>query len=46
VIKVDVDLDSLPNVYLFDGNEVVVQFKVDNFDNNQTFFTDSNGLEM
>jgi len=46
VIKVDVDLDSLPNVYLFDGNEVVVQFKVYNFDNNKTFYTDSNGLEM
>ena len=23
-----------------------MQFKVDNFDNNQTFYTDSNGLEM
>ena len=44
-IKFDVDLDSLP-VLEFDGYEVVAKWKVDNFDNNKTFYTDSNGLEM
>ena len=44
-IKFDVDLDSLP-VLQYDGYEVVAQWKVDNFDNNQTFYTDSNGLDM
>jgi hypothetical protein len=44
-IKFDVDLDSLP-VLEYDGYEVVAQWKVDNFDNNQTFYTDSNGLDM
>ena len=45
VLQVDVDLDSLPNVYL-DGYEVIVQFQAHDFDNNSTFYTDSNGLEM
>lgn len=45
VIKVDVDMDSLPPVRL-DGYEVIVDFTVENFNNNGTFYTDSNGLEM
>jgi lysosomal alpha-mannosidase len=45
VIKFEVDLKSLPGAN-YDGHEVVVNFKLDNFTNNQTFYTDSNGLEM
>lgn len=44
-VKFDVDLDSLP-VLEYDGYEVIAKWTVDNFDNNQTFYTDSNGLEM
>jgi len=49
-LKYDVDLNSLPNVYI-DGFEFVVYFKaLDDslfmFNNQQTFYTDSNGLEM
>jgi hypothetical protein len=28
------------------GREVTVNWKLDNFNNNRTFYTDSNGLEM
>jgi len=28
------------------GYEVVVEFHVDEFDNDETFYTDSNGLEL
>jgi hypothetical protein len=45
VLKFEVDLGSLPNA-AYDGHEVVVNFHVDNFFNNQTFYTDSNGLDM
>jgi len=45
VLKFDVDLESLPKI-VFDGYEVTANFHVENFDNNQTFYTDSNGLEM
>ena len=45
VLKFTVDLDSLPTLQ-YDGYEVIVDFQVENFDNNQTFWTDSNGLEM
>jgi hypothetical protein len=45
VVKFDVDLESLPPA-IYDGYEVVANFHVANFDNNQTFYTDSNGLEM
>lgn len=46
VVKVDVDLNSLPDIYL-NGYEVVSVFQaVDDFDNNGEFWTDSNGLEM
>ena len=45
VAKFDVDLDSLPTVYL-NGFEVVPTFTALNFDNNKTFLTDSNGLSM
>jgi hypothetical protein len=45
VIKFDVDLESLPPA-IYDGYEVIANFHVDNFDNKQTFYTDSNGLEM
>jgi hypothetical protein len=44
-VKFDVDLDSLPELE-YDGYEVIAKWQVDNFDNNQTFYTDSNGLEM
>ena len=47
ILKFDVDLDSLPD---FDGNsagyEVVANFHIESFNNNETFYTDSNGLEM
>ena len=45
VVKVDVDLYGLPNI-MYGGHEVVMDFKVDNLNNNKTFYTDSNGLEM
>lgn len=45
VVKFNVDLDSLPSIDL-DGWEVIAKFNIRDFDNNQTFFTDSNGLEM
>ena len=47
IIKVDVDLDALPKVKdLQVGYEVVAIFSVQNFVNNATFYTDSNGLDM
>lgn len=46
LIKIDVDLDSLPFQEILNGYEVVPNFHVKNFDNQKTFFTDSNGLEM
>jgi hypothetical protein len=45
IVKFDVDLDSLPSIDL-DGWEVITKFHVQDFDNNNTFYTDSNGLEM
>ena len=45
VLKFDVDLESLPPC-IYDGYEVIANFHVESFDNNQTFYTDSNGLEM
>jgi len=45
VLKFDVDLDSLPPIRL-DGYEVIVDFTLENFNNNNTFWTDSNELEM
>jgi hypothetical protein len=44
-IRFNVDLDSLPGMNK-DGHELVVKFKLEYFDNNNTFWTDSNGLEM
>ena len=45
VLRFDVDLDQIPLVE--DGGiEVIANFHVHNFDNNGTFYTDSNGLEM
>jgi len=44
IIKFEVDLGSLPPIY-YDGFEVVANFH-SSMDNNQTFWTDSNGLEM
>lgn len=46
LIKIDVDLDSLPLQESYNGYEVVANFHVNNFENSRTFFTDSNGLEM
>lgn len=46
LIKIDVDLDSLPMQDIMNGYEVVPNFHVKYFDNNKTFYTDSNGLEM
>lgn len=45
VLKVDVDMDSLP-MGSNGGNEVVAIFEVQNFRNKGVFWTDSNGLEM
>ena len=45
VIKFDLDLNSLPKMYT-KGYEFVATFGALDFNNNQTFFTDSNGLEM
>ena len=45
LLKFDVDLDSIP--FIDNGGlEVVANFHLTNFDNNMTFYTDSNGLEM
>lgn len=46
LVKFEVDMDSLPLQLKDQGFEVVTNFKLKNFDNNQTFFTDANGLEM
>mmetsp|Transcript_522 Transcript_522/g.555 ORF Transcript_522/g.555 Transcript_522/m.555 type:complete len:333 (+) Transcript_522:2018-3016(+) len=45
VVQVDVDLGSLPKLHV-DGYEMVAQFQVEGFKNQETFWTDSNGLEM
>jgi hypothetical protein len=45
VAKFDVELDSIPGEYL-DGYEVVSTFDAVDFDNNKTFYSDSNGLAM
>jgi hypothetical protein len=45
VAKFDVDLDSIPGEFL-DGYEVTAVFDAVDFDNNKTFYTDSNGLAM
>jgi len=44
-IKFDVDIDELPAI-MYDGYEVIAKWQVLEFDNNQTFYTDANGLEM
>jgi hypothetical protein len=50
VIKVNVDLDSLPNPAtsgeLRKGFEVTANFILKGMQNDKTFYTDSNGLEM
>jgi len=47
LVKVDIDLDSLPIAESkYNGYEVVAEFHVHNFNNGQTFYTDTNGLEM
>lgn len=46
LIKIDVDLESLPMQEVQNGYEVVPNFHVNNFENNKVFYTDSNGLEM
>jgi hypothetical protein len=45
VIKFDVDLHSLPEVYL-NGYEVVAIWSSPDIKNDGIFYTDSNGLEM
>ena len=45
VLKFDVDLDSLPEIFL-NGYEVVVNFQAHDFNNQGVFYTDSNGLKM
>ena len=45
ILKFEVDLGEIP-VKADDGSEVVVNFKVENFDNGDVFYTDSNGLDM
>jgi len=44
-VKFDVDMDSLGPITM-NGYEAIAKFQVQNFVNNGTFFTDSNGLEM
>jgi hypothetical protein len=44
MIQVDILLDGIPLTK--NGSEVIVQFYAYTFDNNKTFFTDSNGLKM
>jgi hypothetical protein len=45
VLKAVVELDSLPELH-HNGYEVVVQFNIDDFDQKNIFYTDSNGLKM
>jgi hypothetical protein len=45
VSKFDVELDSIPGENL-DGFEIAPTFDAVNFDNDKTFYTDSNGLAM
>lgn len=45
VSRFDVELDSIPGSGV-DGFELTPTFDALNLDNNQTFYTDSNGLEM
>ena len=45
MVQFTVDLDGLPPIHL-NGYEVITEFKVSDFHNNGTFYTDSNGLEM
>lgn len=45
-VKFDLTLDSLPFESVNDGFDVVAQFKVQNMNNNKTFYTDANGLGM
>lgn len=45
VMKFDVDLDSLPEIFLH-GYEVVTTFRAEEVNNQGVFYTDSNGLEM
>lgn len=45
VLKFIVDLGSLPPI-TGDGHEITANFQLANFDNNMTFYTDSNELEM
>ena len=45
-MKFNVDLLGLPSPVLDDGNEVLVQFHVEDLEQQKTFYTDSNGLEM
>jgi hypothetical protein len=44
-VKYEVDYHSIPMNGL-EGFEVIAKFKVEDFFNNQTFYTDSNGMEM
>ena len=44
-VKYEVDYNSIPMTDL-DGYEVIAKFQVADFYNNQTFYTDSNGMEM
>jgi hypothetical protein len=45
VSKFDVELDSIPGANL-DGFEITPTFDALDFENNETFYTDSNGLAM
>jgi len=46
LLKLQVDLDTLPNVSFDSGYEFVLEFVAPDINNNGTFYTDSNGLEM
>lgn len=45
MLKTEVDLFGLPGIQ-YGGKEVVVEFASPEFNNNGTFYTDSNGLDM
>ena len=44
-VQYEVDYNSIPMTEI-DGYEVIAKFQVSDFFNNQTFYTDSNGMEM
>ncbi len=46
MIEFNVELNGIPVMNDMQGKDVVVTWQFDNFTANNTFYTDSNGLEM